>query len=434
MRYKGCLLLNYLKKIVRSPSRMMLTLSGLTISVVVLMTGLVFSETYLKSKVAEIEIYKTNYATVLEGRTDYDVYQKVNDLGSKRNVMELTSGVKHYVKKINQQGKKIDISVSDIRTNALNPDFLPDMSENGTYASRYKGALLYGRLITTRDIDEENKVTVIDSELAKFLFNTENAVGKRITFPVYKLDTATGTMDADYYEELNVIGVISASESTRKMIDGIFQSKEKDGLLEFYIYTPLSLKIAGKTNDDYTMHVVSYSEKEKYNEDSSAIVQLCSSSLFGTYTCYTYKTLLEEIQTEMESIRKMLFYIVIFMFVISAVSIVNTMMFSVKERINEIGIRKAIGAFDFDIIVQFLAEGLFYGIVSSVVGILLSLLLSSDIFLLLKENFLSTVYLVISKETVLLSFISSTTIGILAGIIPAVYASRIKITEAIKYD
>lgn len=57
------LYINYLQKVIRSHLRLILTLSGLVLSVIVLFIGLVFSETYFASKYSTIEIYNKNKAS-----------------------------------------------------------------------------------------------------------------------------------------------------------------------------------------------------------------------------------------------------------------------------------------------------------------------------------------------------------------------------------
>lgn len=137
---------------------------------------------------------------------------------------------------------------------------------------------------------------------------------------------------------------------------------------------------------------------------------------------------------EIAHIQSLMIKGMIVVFVIVGLSISNTMIFSVKERTNEIGIRKAIGAFNSDVLIQFVFEGVVYGVISGVLGIVIAIGISSGIFLLAKDWFIGVDKIVISPESVILSFVVSILVSVVAGIIPAIYASRIKIAEAIKFD
>jgi len=118
---------------------------------------------------------------------------------------------------------------------------------------------------------------------------------------------------------------------------------------------------------------------------------------------------------------------------IGAIGISNTMFTSVLERMKEIGIMKAVGARNQDILKIFLIESSFLGLIGGILGALLGLLLA---FLASRaaNSFLNTSLLSVSINWYLLSasVIFALLLGALSGLIPAFQASRLKPQEVLR--
>ncbi len=118
---------------------------------------------------------------------------------------------------------------------------------------------------------------------------------------------------------------------------------------------------------------------------------------------------------------------------IGAIGISNTMFTSVLERMKEIGIMKAVGAKNSDILKIFLIESSFLGLIGGILGAILGLLLA---FFASKgaNSFLNTNLLSISINWLLLilSILFALFLGTLSGIIPAIQASRLKPQEVLR--
>jgi putative ABC transport system permease protein len=113
---------------------------------------------------------------------------------------------------------------------------------------------------------------------------------------------------------------------------------------------------------------------------------------------------------------------------VGGIGIMNIMLVSVTERTREIGIRKSIGAKQFNILLQFLTEAVTLSLVGGIIGVLLGYLASSIVS---KQN---GWMLVISPSAVALAFGAAALVGIFFGWYPAFKASRLNPIEALRYE
>ena len=114
--------------------------------------------------------------------------------------------------------------------------------------------------------------------------------------------------------------------------------------------------------------------------------------------------------------------------VVGGIGIMNIMLVSVAERTREIGIRKAVGARDRDVLIQFLLESITLSAFGGVIGIVLGLGVAGLV------TALSSLDAAVVWWTIALGFGFSATVGIVFGIYPARKASRLNPIEAIRYE
>ncbi len=113
---------------------------------------------------------------------------------------------------------------------------------------------------------------------------------------------------------------------------------------------------------------------------------------------------------------------------VGGIGIMNIMLATVLERTREIGIRRAIGARQADIVRQFLTEAVMISIIGGLIGIAFGFTLSR---IIAAAAGWSTV---VTASSVVVAFGVSCGIGLLFGIYPAVQAAKLDPIEAIRYE
>ncbi|MFH0835592.1 MAG: FtsX-like permease family protein, partial [Candidatus Micrarchaeota archaeon] len=120
---------------------------------------------------------------------------------------------------------------------------------------------------------------------------------------------------------------------------------------------------------------------------------------------------------------------------VGGIGIMNTMYTSVLERTKEIGIMKAIGARNGDILTIFLIESASLGLFGGIIGVLLGAGLSKIAEVMAIQATGSTYFVAaISTDLVVGALLFSTIIGSIAGLLPARQAAKMKPVDALRYE
>ena len=153
-----------------------------------------------------------------------------------------------------------------------------------------------------------------------------------------------------------------------------------------------------------------------------------ASTASDDFSMVSQDQLLTVASTTSATLRNFLIGIAAIALVVGGIGIANTMLVSVRERVREIGTRKAIGARRRDISRQFLVEAIIVTLGGAVVGVLLGIALTGPVG--------SAVNVPASPSLagIVLAFVSALLVGVLAGYWPARQAARLDPVEALRYE
>jgi putative ABC transport system permease protein len=261
-----------------------------------------------------------------------------------------------------------------------------------------------GRFISNLDVQRNKQVTVLGPELATGLFGDEDPIGKRIRIR----DTS-----------FQVVGVMVAK--------GAFFGQSQDDAAYIPISTMAS-RIAGRRSSIYGSPSLTFISITARDTQSIPAAEFQITNLLrlrhkivnqDDFTVQTQKDILSIVGTVTGGLTLMLAAIAAISLLVGGIGIMNIMLVSVTERTGEIGLRKAIGASQHDILVQFMIEAV---ILSAAGGLLGAVLGGGGVVLVGAFTPLKTV---LSVPAIVLAVGVSGGIGLFFGVVPAQQAARL---------
>lgn len=256
-----------------------------------------------------------------------------------------------------------------------------------------------GEFFTKSEINSRSKNVVLGKTLAEDLFDSpEDALGKTVRVSE---------------QRFKVMGVAKASSDPELDKSVMIPYKTTfGGLNPDKNFVMLYIGVEDENNVSFVKEKAEEVLLKRYNEDDFAVTE--------------QEDLLETINQIFNIVNGVLVAIGSISLIVGGIGIMNIMYATVTERIKEVGIRRAVGATQNDILKQFLTES----VLLSVFGGLLGLLLASLIVLGIKPFFPASINLL----AVVITFVVSSAIGIFFGVFPARRASKLPPIEAIRYE
>jgi putative ABC transport system permease protein len=272
-----------------------------------------------------------------------------------------------------------------------------------------------GRFLTATEIEHAADVIVIGDEIRERLFARVDALNKRVQLG---------------HDSYTVVGVF---EKKGKMF-----GDSQDNLVVIPITTfdrrfPW-VKAGGTNGDALRIATVPYTADQlpALIEKARAILRMRRHVAFNQpddFGIVTPDKMIESFQGITSGITLAMVFVAFVSLLIGGVGVMNIMLVSVTERTREIGVRKAVGAYRRDIVLQFLTEATTLSLLGGAIGVIVGIAVP----LAVKKAFDA-----LPAETpfwaVFVGLIVSVSVGIFFGLYPAVKASRLDPIEALRYE
>lgn len=146
------------------------------------------------------------------------------------------------------------------------------------------------------------------------------------------------------------------------------------------------------------------------------------------FNIHDMKDIIETLSSTTEMLTMLLGAVAAISLVVGGIGIMNIMLVSVTERTREIGIRLAIGAFEREVLLQFLVESVVLASLGGVIGIILGLLITIGVTSAFDLPFILNVGIIV------LAFTFSTIIGVVFGYFPAKKAANLNPIDALRHE
>ena len=282
--------------------------------------------------------------------------------------------------------------------------------------------MVYGRFITDRDVEEKRNTVVISSLMAEYIWKTENPCGKIVSFQHKNGETI----------QLTICGVYQY-EGSSSVNDEFFKGN-------IYICKSYYEKhFFDKTNPTSYLDFY-FSNTEKLRQEAEDFFKRYIKTNGYTVEAYLLSDDVLHIEHIINTMVKLTTIISIISLIVGEIGVMNIMLVSVNERMREIGIKKAIGATNYIIILEFISEAAIIAVIGAFIGILSGLIISFNLVNVVKIicNFGGIDYIQpvfsIPFDIIILAFFLSLIMGILFGILPALKASSLNVIDSIRSE
>jgi macrolide transport system ATP-binding/permease protein len=268
---------------------------------------------------------------------------------------------------------------------------------------------IQGRFFTDHENRNRERVGMVGTTVVRELFDGKNPIGE--TIKINKIS-------------FRVIGVLPSK--------GNSGFRDNDDVVVIPIRTAMYRLSGVDRVDSIEIEVSRVEDLERVESDVSDFMNIRKkippSQAEAAFSVNNLASIRDTFTQTSKTMSLLLATIAAISLLVGGIGIMNIMLVSVTERTKEIGLRKAVGAFPSDILIQFLVESVVVSLLGGIAGIILGSIIT---FSLGKLTGWATI---VSFNSILLAFIFSAGIGIIFGIYPARKASKLSPIEALRSE
>ncbi len=273
-----------------------------------------------------------------------------------------------------------------------------------------------GRLLTQAEITNQSQVTVLGSEVVSELFGAEDPVG------------LTVRINGQPFQVVGILKEIGGFGRNRPDEQAFVPIGVAQGLLfnapryrGEYTISNINIQVVSADQIDAAQRQIETTLRLQHNLKVDAT---------NDFNIFNQASLLETASDISQTLTIFLGAIGAISLLVGGIGIMNIMLVSVTERTREIGLRKAIGAHDNDILLQFLIEALVLCFFGGLIGVGLAYGLAA----LLASIPSFTFQVLIQPDSLALALGFSLLAGLIFGIYPALRATQLDPIEALRSE
>ena len=365
---------------------------------------------------AQVKTLGTNLVGVMPGKSEEDgpptsamgitittlKYEDALALADKKNVPNLLAVVAYAKGKAN-----INWGTNSYETNLSGCTV--------GYIDVEGGEVMEGRFFNKEEEGNLSRVAVLGSTVKEELFGESEAVGQRIkikkhTFEVIGVMKERGTVAFQDYDDQIFLPI----KTMQKLISGV----DHLGMIR--------AKVDYEENLDKAMEDIKITLREQHEIKDP-------SGADDDFTVRSAAEALDMIKTITDALKYFLAAMAALSLLVGGIGIMNIMLVSVSERTREIGLRKAVGANNFNILSQFLMEAITVTFLGGLIGIVGGIIISFLIAIIAKYLGYDWEFAV-SVFSIILAVGVSAAVGLIFGLYPANKAAHLEPVEALRYE